>query len=440
MKICKEDIIASLIVFIVALPLSLGVALASGASLEAGLITAVIGGVLCGLLSGAPLVVAGPAAGLTALIYQLVQQYGIAGLAIITVIAGIIQFGMGLLKLGRFFTFVPKAILEGMLSVIGFIIAFYQIHVLLGQSVPTSMFKAFSSLPEAMGSVYWPILLCGGLAIFIQLYWSKMPKSLSWIPGALPAVLIATLVSLFWEMPRVQIADFVSHISSAFSVLSIGSVTSISSKMLLSAMGLALVASAETLLTAIALEGNIAKRGHKEHKTANLDHELLAHGFSNTVSGFFGGLPMTGVIVRSAVNVSSGAKTRMSTMLHGVWIALFVIFAPDMLQKIPLTALAAVLIVTGFKLLNANEFIKVITNSRWQGLLWVVTFLAILKTDLLTGLSIGIGVYLVGSLITRTGDIQNWIIQKRLKEKFLVQMSGWNRGLDRKKDTYRKTF
>lgn len=396
MRLHKEDVIASLIVFIVALPLSLGVALASGASLEAGLVTAVLGGVLCGLLSGAPLVVAGPAAGLTALVYQLVQQYGIRGLAVITIIAGGLQFAMGLLKLGRFFSYVPRAILEGMLSVIGFIIAIYQVHVLLGQAVPSSIFKAFAELPKAVQNVYWPILLCGGIAVAIQLLWAKLPKQFSWIPGALPAVLVATALSLFWQMPRVQIADFVSHITTAFSAISTEPLWAMLPQFFMAAVGLAVVASAETLLTAIALDGVIAEKNKKNHRPADLNHELLAHGFANATSGFFGGLPMTGVIVRSAVNVSSGAKTRASTIFHGMWIALFVILAPGLLQKIPLTALAAVLVVTGFKLLNIKQFLRLFSQSKWQGSLWAFTFLAILSSDLLTGLCLGVGLYATG--------------------------------------------
>lgn len=417
MKIAKEDLLSSFIVFIVALPLSLGIALASGASLEAGIITAVLGGILCGLLSGAPLVVAGPAAGLTALVFQLVQQYGLKGLAIITIMAGIMQFLMGVFKLGRFFKLMPKAILEGMLSVIGFIIAIYQVHVLLGHKVPSSVVAAFTQLPQALLNLQWPIVFCGVLAVAIQLLWPRLPARFSWIPGALPAVIIATLVSLAWEMPRVQIANFIGHITGAISDFSLSSLFGISTKMLVSAFGLAIVASAETLLTAIALDGLIADRSGKKQKPAALDHDLLAHGFTNAVSGFLGGLPMTGVIVRSAVNVNSGAKTRWSTVFHGIWIALFVLFAPGLLQTIPLTALAAVLVVTGFKLLNASEFMKVLKHSRWQATLWAFTFMSILFTDLLTGLALGVLLFVGGqSLPALQAFRENGRRQAKLKE------------------------
>ncbi len=412
MKFFREDIVASVIVFIVALPLSLGVALASGGSPEAGLITAIIGGIVCGFLSGAPLVVAGPAAGLSAFVFQLLQQNGLAALAAITLIAGLFQLSMGLFKLGRLFTYVPKSILEGMLSVIGFIIATYQVHVLLGQTTPSTTLKAIVTLPTAFSNVYWPILLCGTLAVAIQLLWAKGPKSMTWIPGALPAVIIATLVSLFWEMPRVEIANSIEAFVASAKIINLEVISANLNGIIPAALGLALVASAETLLTAIAVDGLAANR-FKNHKPANLNRELIAHGVSNSVSGLVGGLPMTGVIVRSAVNVNSGARTRVSTMLHGVWILLFVILLPAVLKSIPLTGLAAVLVVTGFKLLNFNEFLHVWKSSRWDGILWALTFMSILLTDLLTGLIISISVYALGEMTLKL--VAAWRLRNTIK-------------------------
>lgn len=392
MKIHREDIISSFVVFIVALPLSLGIAMASGVSPAAGLITAILGGFLCGLFSGAPRVVAGPAAGLSAIIFQIVNEHGVKGLAVITVLAGMMQLSFGVFKLGKFFTYVPKSVLEGMLSVIGFIIAVYQLHVLFGSSVPKSIGQALTSMPQALLGAYWPIILCGAVAIAIQLAWPKMPLSLAWIPGALPAVIIATLLSLVWQMPRVEISDFVGSISSSMQGFSFSYAASLMPTVFVTALGLAVVASAETLLTAIALD-NLARPSKTK---ANLNKELLAHGFTNAVSGLLGGIPVTGVIVRSAVNVNAGAKTRLSTVLHGIWIAVFVLLAPGVLQKIPLTALAAVLVVTGLKLLNVSEFKRVIKHSRWHGALWAITFIGILATDLLTGLCIAVSVFFLG--------------------------------------------
>ena len=427
MKLQREDIVSSFVVFIVALPLSLGVALASGASTEAGLITAVLGGVLCGLLSGAPLVVAGPAAGLTVFVYQLIQQHGIKGLALVTILAGVLQILMGALKLGRFFSYVPRSVLEGMLSAIGFIIACSQLHVLLGAGVPTSVSKSLLTLPESLQNVLWPIVFCGALAVAIQVSWNYLPKKFRWIPGALPAVIIATLLSLAWDMPRVKIADFFATIGETVSSHTIAPFLQNWWGLIVSALGLAIVASAETLLTAIALDGITTKRDGRPSK-ANLDRELLAHGTTNAACGFVGGLPLTGVIVRSAVNVNSGARTRLSTILHGLWIAVFVIFAPHVLQQIPLTALAAVLVVTGFKLLNIHEFRKLLAHSKPQAALWAVTFFGILFSDLLTGLGIGMSFYLLQKLyrpIPRV--VPNKVLQPKVKEEMVLGIVSENR-------------
>ncbi|OQW49862.1 MAG: hypothetical protein A4S09_11480 [Proteobacteria bacterium SG_bin7] len=392
MRYLRDDVVASLIVFIVALPLSLGIALASGGTPEAGLITAVVGGIICGLMSGAPLVVAGPAAGLSAFVYQLIQEHGIATLAVITVLAGTIQFAMGIFRLGKVFKFVPKSILEGMLSVIGFIIATLQVHVLLGGQIPSTTVSAIVTLPNAVKNTFIPILVCGLVAITIQLFWHKLPKKVSWVPGALPAVIAATLLSLLWEMPRVKISSLIPN-----QFPDLFSFTYDVNGVVIAAFGLAIVASAETLLTAIAIDGFTKGKV----SPANLDKELLAHGVANSVSGIVGGLPMTGVIVRSAVNVTSGARTRLSTILHGVWILFFVVLFPTILNSIPLTALAAILVVTGFKLLNLKEFIHVCKTSKLQGALWAITFVGILSTDLLTGLICSISIYAVVVLTKR---------------------------------------
>lgn len=403
----KEDFLASLIVFIVALPLSLGISMASGMSAESGLITAIIGGMVCGLLSGAPMVVSGPAAGLAAFVFQLVQEHGIKGLAIITVVAGLIQILMGAFRMGKLFTYVPKAVLEGMLSVIGFIIASLQLHVLMGSPLPKSPIQAFTNMPETLRNIYIPILICGLVALIIQIYWGKVFKKLSWIPGALPAVIIVTALSLIWEMPRVQFGNFISGIIESMDSLSFSSIFQSGFwGLLLAALGLAVVASAETLLTAIAVDG-LASKNDSKHIKSNLNQELLAQGVSNSLSGWLGGLPMTGVIVRSAVNVNAGAKTKWSTILHGLWIGLFVIFLPGVLQLIPLTALAAVLVITGVRLLNVKEFIHVIRKSRRQGFVWATTFCAIFLTDLLTGLIIGLVVAFIGEALISRVFIKN---------------------------------
>lgn len=382
-SISRGDIFASLVVFIVAVPLSLGIALASGASPATGLITGIIGGIFAGFLAGAPLSVTGPAAGMSALVFQLVQQHGLKGLAIITVFAGVLQMMFGLFKTGKLFSLIPKAVLEGVLTAIGMIIVVGQLHVLTGQGIPKSFYEGLIELPSSFTNI-GPILFCGLLAIAIQIIWKNKMKKLSWLPGALPAVVCVTLLSLQWQMPRVELAPIIPMIQeSAQRFLSLTWLQT-SWPYFLPAIGVAIVASAESLLTARAVDVLVQDR--KNFKPANLDKELFAQGAANMASGFLGGLPMTAVMVRSAANIDSGATTRWSTILHGVWIAAFIGFLPGVIKAVPLTALAAVLIVTGYKLLNLPTLIKEIKTHWQQGFLWLSTTVLILVTDLLVGL------------------------------------------------------
>jgi MFS superfamily sulfate permease-like transporter len=394
-----KDWVASLVVFIIAMPLSLGIALASGASPAAGLVTAVAGGIIAGILAGAPLSVTGPAAGLTAIVFQLVQEYGLDGLAIITVICGVLQLIMGLARTGKVFTWIPTLVLEGVLSAIGVIIVLGQLHVLAGAPIPKSPILAALSLPQSYAAAIgaeglWltPVLLCGLLAIGFQLAWNKwVPTTLKWLPAALPAVVLITALSLFWDMPRVALEPFMSVIESATGKFFAGGWMSELSIYVVPAIGLAIVASAESLLTARAIDILVSARPH--FKPSNLNRELIAQGAANLTSGVIGGIPMTGVMVRSAANVNAGGETRWSTILHGLWIALFVILAPGLLAKIPLTALAAILILTGWKLINLKHFVHSFKENAVGGLIWFGTTAAVFTTDLLKGLIIGILIY-----------------------------------------------
>ncbi len=393
MKTYSEDLIASLVVFIVATPLSLGIALASGASPAAGLLTAIIGGVVAGALAGAPFVVAGPAAGLTALVFQLVQTHGLQGLAVITILAGGFQLIFAALKTGKLFTYVPKAVLEGMLCAIGFTICVYQFHVMLGSVLPNSSQAAIIGLPQVISEIFlstrFPIFICGLLALLIQIFWVKFFKKFSWLPSALPAVVVATLLSQLWDMPRVEFSPLFSVIRESVTGLPT-LLNKVQNWVILggAALGVAFVASAETLLTARAVDTLVSHR--KNFKPAALDKELFAQGVANLISGMIGGLPMTGVIVRSAVNVDAGAMSRWSTILHGVWIAVFVGFFPFILTAIPLTALASVLVLTGYRLLNLDHLRHLLRDSPQEGVLWILTSVAIFSTDLLKGLLIAL--------------------------------------------------
>ena len=319
----RSDFLASLVVFIIAVPLSLGIALASGTSPASGLIAAIIGGLIVGTASGVPFMVSGPAAGLTVLVFQIVQEYGLAGLALATAAAGIIQLVLGFLKLGWVFKLVPKGILNGMLSAIGFIILVGQLHILAGAAVPASPIKGVLTLPESFMQTFasgpWaPVFWIGLFAIAVQVFWPKSWKDKINLPPALPAVFFGTLFSLGFQMKRVEIGSLGNSVSDTFASISSFQMDSITIGIIISALGLALVASAESLLTARAIDVLMP-----DHPPSDLDRELKAQGLGNMASGFLGGLPITGVIVRSAANVQAGAETRKSAVYHGLWILLF---------------------------------------------------------------------------------------------------------------------
>jgi carbonic anhydrase len=403
-NIRKEDVPASLVVFLVAVPLSLGIGIASGVSAESALIAAVVGGVVVGLLSGAPLMVSGPAAGLTVLVYQTVEQYGPLALAVIVVACGLFQVIFGYLKAGSLFTLVPFSMLHGMLAAIGFIILLGQMHVLVGEHIPNTPFKAMEmlwpSLQQGLSHeihIITPVFLCGLLAIFLQVIWPRVFPRLKWIPGALPAVVIVTLISLFWEMDRLYVENLIPLAREGFGdfftlwwlkddivlFMSIG-------------LGFTLVASAESLLTARATDVLVRERNSQDsEKSSDLNRELIAQGAGNITSGILGGLPLTGVIVRSSANVDAGAKTRWSAVLHGSWILLFILLAPVLLSKIPLTVLASILVVTGVKLLKFREMMRTFRTDRVDGMIWIFTLLAIISTNLLTGLALALAFAIV---------------------------------------------
>ncbi|MCX6126936.1 MAG: SulP family inorganic anion transporter [Proteobacteria bacterium] len=393
----SQDLMASLVVFLIALPLSLGIALASGAPPVAAIVAAIVGGAVVGLISGAPLVVTGPAAGLSAMVLQYVQSYGLERLFQITLLAGILQTVFAALRFARIIQRIPKTVVEGVLSAIGFTIVLGQLHIILGQKIPGSAFKNIMTLPQSMLAAVpadgamtgFHAQLVGLVAVFTILAWGRYAKKLNWLPAALPGVIAATVFSLlFQEIPRMSVSPLGAYIKDA-----VGNSTSTAFwttllTVIVPALGLAIVASAESLLTTRSIDV-LATKKHIIQK-ADVDRELLAQGIGNAISGFFGGLPLTGVMVRSAANLEAGARTRLSTIMHSVWIAVFVFFAPKLLSVIPLAALAAILIITGIKLINFHHMYQAMKSNPKEAWLWPATAVAVVSTDLLKGLTFGL--------------------------------------------------
>jgi carbonic anhydrase len=380
-----KDFPASLVVFLVALPLSLGIAVASGVPVQAGLIAAATGGVVVGLLGGAPLQVSGPAAGLTVMVYGLVQQLGVKALGVVVVLAGLMQVALGVLKVARAALAISPAVMHAMLAGIGVLISLGQLHVMLGGGPKGSTWANLSGLPGQVADVNGSALAVGVVTLGVLVAWNRFVGTrVKAVPGSLVAIVAGTVVA-------VLVPGEVARVSLGSGLLSGASLPSTEGHpweaLVQAALALTVVASAESLLCAVATDQ--LHRGER----ANLDRELFAQGVGNTLSGLLGGLPITGVIVRSSANIAAGAATRWSAILHGVWVALFALFGAQVLGKLPLAALAALLVHVGVNLVKVREFQR--TAVHGEALVYVVTFLGVVFINLLWGIGLGFGLALL---------------------------------------------
>lgn len=378
-KNLSADVPASLVVFLVALPLSLGIAAASGAPIMAGLIAAAVGGIVAGSLGGAPLQVSGPAAGLTVIVAGLVQEFGWQVTCAITAAAGVVQLLLGISRVGRAALAVSPVVVKAMLAGIGVTIMLQQVHVLLGSRPAGSAIENLTALPAAITGVELHAALLGLTVVAILLGWKFLPAAVRRIPGPLAAVAIVTALS-------VAFAPAVERISLTGSILDAVALPELPDgnwrAAAFAVLSMALIASIESLLSAVAVD--------KMHSGArsNLNRELLGQGAANIVSGSLGGLPVTGVIVRSATNVEAGAASRTSAVLHGIWVLAFSAVFAGLIQLIPLSVLAGLLLVIGARLIKVAD----IRTSRRTGdlLIYVVTLACVVFLNLLEGVLIGL--------------------------------------------------
>jgi MFS superfamily sulfate permease-like transporter len=394
----SRDLLASVVVFLVALPLCMGIAIASGAPPAAGLITGIIGGLVAGGLAGCPLQVSGPAAGLAVLVYEIIQKHGFAALAPIVVIAGLLQIAAGALKVGQFFRAIAPAVVYGMLAGIGILIMGAQFHVMVDDKPRSNGLANLISIPESIQKGIFPIdgsshhlaAALGITTILVLIGWAKFaPKKISWVPGALVAVALATAAARILSLP-VKYVDIPDNLLGEITLPSWNAlVASFSPEILVLGLTIAFVASAETLLSATAVD-----QMH-DGPRANYDKELLAQGAGNMLAGLLGGLPMTGVIVRSATNVAAGARTRASAMMHGFWLLAMVAALPFVLRAVPTASLAAVLVYTGYKLVNVQNIRRLMQYGAFPVAIYAATVIVIVSTDLLTGILVGIGLSVV---------------------------------------------
>ncbi|WP_202740418.1 bifunctional SulP family inorganic anion transporter/carbonic anhydrase [Acinetobacter sp. 'aerobic (ED)'] len=390
-----NDLLSGVVVFLVALPLCLGIALASGAPIISGIIAGIVGGIIVGLLSGSHISVSGPAAGLTAVILVQLDQLGgnYAAFLLCIVFAGILQILFGLFKLGFFANFIPNNVILGLLAAIGAILIVTQLPYLFGLS-SFSWDMLWTSTPSALVQHFdLGAALIGLLSLFLILAWDSSPLKKLALPSALIAVVLAAglnfiLISIGspWAVQSDNLIQLPNILEAPQEVLVFPDFAYLAEPLIYTgAVTLAIVASLETLLN---LEA--ADKLDSQKRSSPPNRELWAQGAGNIVSGLIGGMPVTSVIVRSSVNANTGARSKCSTIFHGILLLLAILFFVPLMNMIPLSALAAILIVTGFKLTHPKLFKQLYQKGWKQFLPFIITLVAILLTDLLTGIVIGL--------------------------------------------------
>ena len=411
----RSDLLSGFLVFLIALPLCLGISMASGFPPSAGIITAIIGGMLVSRISGSFITINGPAAGLIVVVLSAVQELGagdaMAGyrytLAAI-VVASAIQILMGVFKAGRLSSFFPASVIHGMLAAIGIIIMAKQIHVMLGTAPEkgSSLFSTIAQIPHSIMNLNHEIAIIGFTGLAILIIWSLLKNpTLKMIPAPLIVVLAGIGLARYFDLDHEHMylflpdAHFLPHheetVGPKFLVaISDNFMSSFyfpdfskfaTAEFWEAVISIALVGSLESLLSAMAVDKLDPYKRHSD-----LDRDLTAVGIGNLAAGMIGGLPMIAEIVRSSANVNNGAKTQWANFFHGLLLLIFVVLFPRLIHSIPLAALAALLVFTGFRLASPKSFANVLLIGKEQLFMFVVTIIGVLATDLLIGVAIGI--------------------------------------------------
>ncbi|MEV6768886.1 SulP family inorganic anion transporter [Nocardia sp. NPDC051030] len=377
----RRDLPASVVVFLVSLPLSIGIAVAAGAPVAAGLIAAVVGGVVAALVGGSALQVSGPTASLTVVVAESINQFGWAATCFITVLAGGLQILFGLSRIARGALAIAPVVVHAMLAGIGVVIALQQVHVLVGGNSLSSSWDSIVGLPEQLRSVHPGDLFLGLLVIAILVGWRRVPAPIKRVPAPLVAVVVATLLAAV-------LPTTVEHIVLNGTLLEELRLPQVPhggwATVALMAVTIALIASVETLLSAVAVD----RMRQNSTRRTDLDRELIGQGAANMVSGMIGGLPVAAVIVRSITNVKAGAQSRASTMLQGLWILLFSVALVGVVRQIPKAALAGLLIVVGIQLIKLAH----IRRAQRTGdlVVYAATVVVVVFWNLLLGMLVGL--------------------------------------------------
>jgi MFS superfamily sulfate permease-like transporter len=428
----RADFLASIVVFLVALPLCMGIALASGAPIAAGIITGILGGIVVGAIGGSPIQVSGPAAGLSVLVFQMVEKFGWSAMGPVIVAAGLLQVLAGAIHWGQWFRAVSPAVIQGMLAGIGVVIVLQQFHVMFDDVSRANGIANLQAIPQTIGHLFDDgaaghdrAAILGVCVLATIILWkSLLPKLGKYVSGPLVGVVVGGVIAYFMngsasDDARVKLIELPQNFANAIHfprwsyTAEDGQTASdfgflFSKAGLVAALTMAFIASAETLLCASAVD-----RLHNGPKT-KYDRELAAQGVGNALAGALGGLPMTGVIVRSSANVEAGGRTQMSAILHGIWLLVFVAILPSLfsgktlMHYIPTSALAAVLVFTGYKLVDVKAIRELAKFGKWHLVIYFTTLIMIVVTDLLTGVLVGMGLSILRLLL----DFSHLVINK----------------------------
>lgn len=402
----KSDFASGLVVFLVALPLCLGIAMASGAPLFSGIIAGIVGGIVVGYLSTSHLSVSGPAAGLTAIVLTAISDLGAFNIFLLSVfLAGLIQLALGFIKAGTISNYFPTNVIEGMLAGIGIIIILKQLPHAVGYDKDFEGDEAFlqddgntfSYLINAFNYIELGSIIITLVSLAILISWDKVPalKKLKLIPGALIAVIVGVLLNEFFLYIGSNLTIDRSHLVALPVPKSVNDLAGIlvspdfsaiaNEKVWITAITIAIVASIETLLCIEA-----ADRMDVQKRYTDTNTELKAQGLGNVISSLLGGLPMTSVVVRTSANNNAGAKSKMSAIIHGALLLLCVVTIPFLLNKIPLATLAAILLMVGYKLAKPSTVMHFFKKGKYQFVPFIATMSAVVFTDLLKGVALGI--------------------------------------------------
>lgn len=452
-KTVKHDVPSSIVVFLVAIPLCLGIALGSKAPLFSGIIAGIVGGIVVGMLSKSPLSVSGPAAGLTAVVVAAMGKLpGFEAFLLAVVLAGIIQVILGYFKAGVIGDFVPNSVIKGMLAAIGIILILKQLPHLVGYDEDfagdesfdqSNKENTFSGLVHAMSAFTPAAMIIGGVSFAILLLWQtpifKKSRVLQLMPAPLVVVLLSVILNQWFingytnfglESKHLVTLPIAADLNAFLGFFTFPDFSALNNYNVWTvAITVAIIASLESLLSIEAID----KLDPFKRVTPS-NRELKAQGVGNIVSGLLGGIPITSVIVRSSVNLNAGARSKASTIIHGILLLVSVIFIPQILNMIPLAALAAILIHTGLKLANIG-MIRNFYKQGWdQFVPFVITVIAILFTDLLIGIVVGL---LVGLFFMIQSNFRSAVLvvnnQKNYLFRFRKDVSFLNKPIVKRK-------